>query len=90
MFGPIKTFVFEIFQDQDGGASMKRAMFFLFGIAFLAIAGGVYFHHVDAASLDYLKTIQGYLKDIEIWLGGFILAEKTPAAAAAFKGNKTP
>jgi hypothetical protein len=83
----VLKFLSEIFQEEGGGASMKRSIFLLFSLAFCAISAGVYFHAVDQNSLNFLDKALGYMKEIIIWMGGFILAEKTPAALSAFKGN---
>lgn len=71
-------FIAEIFQDVDGGYSAKRTAFFLLLIAFLLIAGGVYFRAVDAAALGFLSGVLDKIKELLTWLGGFIVIERAP------------
>jgi hypothetical protein len=87
----IKTFFFEIFQDQDGGSSMKRTVFLFLTLVFCGLMGGVYFHAtMDQATLTFLTTNLGYMKEMIIWIGGMILGEKAPDLMSAFKGKLPP
>ncbi len=95
----IRKFTSEIFQDVDGGFSMKRTLLFVFAVCFVVIT--VYVVHygvavrvgqktVFAIPQETLSFLQGVLDkciDAIKWLGGMILAERTPQAVAAFRGK---
>jgi hypothetical protein len=79
----------EVFQDVDGGTSMKRVVFLLVLIIIAVLALGPMWWHLDDKVLEYCKDALAKVIGLETWLGGFILAERAPAAMASFKGNPT-
>lgn len=102
MWTSIKKYVSEIFQDVDGGYSMKRALLFVFAAVFVVVT--IYVVHFGVAvhegqktvfaipqeTLDFLKTVLGYCMDGIKWLGALVLGERLPQGMAALRGNHTP
>lgn len=82
-------FISELFQDTDGGASSKRMAFFMMIAFFIVMSLLVVFHGVSADVVGFANGVVDKTQDIIKWLGGFILADKTPAALAAFKGKSS-
>lgn len=92
-------FLHEIFEDTDGGFSSKRVALFIFIILFVTIviyvahfgvaigAGKAVVYAIPKETLDFLASALEKIKDIIVWLGAFVLADKTPAALAALKGT---
>lgn len=83
----LPKFLKEIFQDTDGGASMKRFAFFLFCVFYIAVTATVLFHGVDATLVGFAGQVLDKTKEIITWLGLYILGDKAPAAIAAFTGK---
>lgn len=71
-------FLSEIFQDIDGGFSMKRSAFALFILLFIVVGMAVIFKAFDSGVLDFLKDLEGKIVDVIKWMGGFIVAERIP------------
>jgi len=98
----IAKYISEIFQDVDGGYSMKRMLLFVFALTFLVVTGyvvwyGVAVHtgqktvySIPQETLEFLKTVTSYCIDAIKWLATLVLGERVPQAAAAIRGNQTP
>lgn len=82
----MRKFLSEIFQDTDGGASMKRFAFFIFVFFFIALSAGVVLHGLDQSVIGFANSTLEKVTDIIKWLGAYILADKTPAVVKAFSG----
>ena len=89
----------ELFQDTDGGTSMKRFAFFIFLLLFIGItiyvlhygvaiqAGAKMVYAIPQQTLDFLNAMAAHCIDAIKWLGALILGDKAPAAISAFKGT---
>lgn len=86
----LPKFISEIFQDTDGGASMKRFAFFLFLVFYMVITATVLFHGVDEKLVGFASQVLDKTKEIITWLGLYILGDKAPAAIAALRTNPPP
>ena len=83
----------DMFSDTEGGTSSKRVVFFLLVITFIILIFGsvaVVWHIgiVPPAVIAFVNGCLDKIMDGIKWIGGFILADKTPAAVRAFTGNK--
>jgi len=84
----------DLFQDVDGGSSMKRVVFFIsiILVAILALAP-LFWHHfdvkVDQKILDYGAGALDKVIGLAKWIGAFIVAEHGPQAIASWKGTQT-
>lgn len=85
----MRKFISEIFQDTDGGSSMKRFAFFLFVIFFIGLTLGVVFHGLDQSVVGFANATLEKVTDIIKWLGAYILADKAPAIVKAATGTPT-
>lgn len=88
-----KFSVSDMFSDTEGGTSSKRVAFFVLVISFILLIAGtmVYAWHAGTIPQGVINFVNGCLDKIMEgikWIGGFILADKTPAAVRAFTGNK--
>lgn len=100
--GGFKRFTAELFQDIDGGFSLRELLtaicavvFFAiilyvvhYGIAVNAAKGLVY--SIPQQTLDFLTNAMHQIIDLIKWLAGAAVLDRAPQAVAAFKGNKTP
>lgn len=99
----LRKFASEIFQDVDGGFSMKRAILAIFVVMFVTITiyvvhYGVAIQHgaksvfaIPKETLDFLSGVLDKCMDGIKWLGALVLAERAPQAVAAFRGRgETP
>lgn len=102
MFGGVGRYISEVFQDLDGGFSMKRLIAFALIGTFLLVtlyvvlngvtvhAGAKAIYSIPAETLTFLQGVLDKCIEGLKWVITLITAERTPQAVAAFKGNKVP